>query len=112
MRQRYCKPARPTQLALCARRATAVPMSSSLRLLLATDGRPHFFAERRDFSIEPAGHYQIIQPLSLNRCPLESGYENKGMPFCSGTERRDRWAGTERPGTTKYSLLSHALYKR
>ena len=66
-------------------------MSSSLRLLTATDVRPNF---------SPILHWLnqpglISQPVSLNRCPLESGYENKGIPFCPGTERWDRTPGAE-----------------
>ena len=79
MRQRYCKPARPIQLALCARRATAAPMSSysnarmvpgpSLRLLTATDGRPNFLLNAEISPLtEPAGPYQsagISQSMSI-----------------------------------------------
>ena len=57
-------------------------------------GTPEFFAEISSLT-EPAGHYYIIPPVSFNRCPLESGYENKDMPFCPGTERWDRTPGAE-----------------
>ena len=94
-------------------------MPSSLRLLTATDGirncllnaeispltEPAFFFGE-GFLLENALELPILfyvfifssflnQPVSLNRCPLESGYENKGIPFCPGTERRDRTSGTE-----------------
>ena len=60
--------------------------------------RPNFLLNAEISSLtEPDGHYYIIPPVSFNRCPLESGYENKDMPFCPGTERWDRTPGTKMP---------------
>ena len=41
------------------------------------------------------------QSVSLNRCPLKCGCENKDMPFCPGTERWSRTLGTWMPLCSK-----------
>ena len=83
-------------------------MSSSLRLLTATDRRPNFLLNAEISPLtEPAGPYQsagISQSMSIR----ERGYENKGMPFCPRPIRfvPGQKGGTERPGTIRKYMFN------